>query len=635
MKTAVIQAISAFAFALSCSLTVTGQVRLDRVPVLAPELNAWRGISLDLGGSSTPSQFERTGLIDTVQLYDSGKAGNVDQAGCEANALLNYPIELGESRREQWLRSSRASCAGQVSVPGVPENFRGAAYESLEVRSWGTTNLGSTALSVSAPAKKKSVQPLAVLPPDSCLFPASIDFLKACSVSPLISFEEWRERLGFYAIQPVKPAQAQKQRFQWAPALWQSFEFLLVEHAFRLASDEEARYLLFHKPFWHDYWASADNFHMSRWGDGDSFIVNYIGHPMEGAVSGDIFLNNDPRGRAARFGKSAAYWNSRLKAMGWAAAYSAYFEIGPVLSEAAIGNEGGYTYVPGCGFYPCTKYPGKQFKPPTNNTGWVDFVMTPTLGMGWIVLEDAIETEIVDRLANGSPAMKYKVLRGALAPSRTLANVLGGKSPWFRYPNAESSSASYGFGLQPVVEQPLWKSEPRFGASVQFISMNLPLDREGCNNCGQFYPGLGFDFSYRFAKYAYVDSVLNLLPGSGGNGEHGGAQEALVGLKIGRTGRTWGVFSNLRGGTIHYNKALVPGSSTDYESTYRFALDLGGTVEYYASRNSTLRFNLGTTLVHYLTGYPDPNQPPTSVLSDQYYTLKGSPYLASGYVFRF
>ena len=79
--------------------------------------------------------------------------------------------------------------------------------------------------------------------------------------------------------------------------------------------------LLFHKPFWHDYGASADHFHMSRWGDGDSFLVNYIGHPMEGAVYGDIFLNNDPKGRSARFGKSSTYWYSRLKAMAWAAAF--------------------------------------------------------------------------------------------------------------------------------------------------------------------------------------------------------------------------------------------------------------------------------------------------------------------------
>jgi hypothetical protein len=64
-------------------------------------------------------------------------------------------------------------------------------------------------------------------------------------------------------------------------------------------------------------------------------------------------------------------------------------------------------------------------------------------------------------------------------------------------------------------------------------------------------------------------------------------------------------------------------------------LDLGGSVEYYASRRSTIRFNMGTTLVHYLTGHPDPQQPPVSVLSDDYYTTVGSFRVTSGYVYRF
>ena len=410
--------------------------------------------------------------------------------------------------------------------------------------------------------------------------------------------------------------------------------FLVVGHAFRLANDDGARYLLFHKPFWHDYWSSTANFHMSHWGDGDSFLVNYIGHPMEGAVYGDIFLNNDPKGRAARFGKSSNYWYSRLKAMAWATAWEAYFEIGPIFSEAAIGNEGGFTYVPGCGPYPCDKFPGKTFKPPTNNTGWVDFVITPVVGMGWIVLEDAIEREFVDRMAKDSPALKYKILRGSLAPSHTFANLFAGKKPWFRYPEEGSFTETFGAPLRSA-ERPLWKDDPRSSLGVQFISMSFPAESASCSNCRGFSPGYGFDFSYRFAKYAYVDSVANLFPGSSSSGQHGGAQEGLVGLKLGRTFGRWGLFSNVRNGFIHYDNALVPGSSSSYESTWRYALDLGGTIEYSPSHHSTFRFNAGTTVIHYLQAYTDPKQPPTSVLSTQYYSFKGSPYISSGYVFRF
>jgi hypothetical protein len=124
---------------------------------------------------------------------------------------------------------------------------------------------------------------------------------------------------------------------------------------------------------------------------------------------------------------------------------------------------------------------------------------------------------------------------------------------------------------------------------------------------------------------AYFDSVANLFPGSGSYGQHGAAKEGLVGLKLGPTLDRWGLFFNLRNGFIHYDKTLVPGSSTSYESTWRYALDLGSTVEFYASRNSTLRLNAGTTLIHYLQGYTDPSRPPTGVLSTQYIPSRAAP----------
>ncbi len=86
---------------------------------------------------------------------------------------------------------------------------------------------------------------------------------------------------------------------------------------------------------------------------------------------------------------------------------------------------------------------------------------------------------------------------------------------------------------------------------------------------------------------------------------------------------------------MHYEKTLVPGSSSDYEEATRFAFDWGGGVEYYASRHSTIRFNLGTTFIHYLTLRPDPRQPQVSVLSDDYYTMRGSFRATTGYLFRF
>lgn len=482
--------------------------------------------------------------------------------------------------------------------------------------------------------------PLSLPRASACNPAAALGMNSSCAPDLSFSTRRWLVLPDESAAGAILAARPRRERFHWGPALWQSFEFLLLEHTWRLAWDPYARYLVFHRPFWHDYLASAGHFDMSRWGDGDDFLVNYIGHPLEGSVTGNIFLQNDPQGRTAKFGRSRVYWKSRLKAMGWAAVYSAYFEIGPVLSEAALGNEGGYTYTPDCGFYPtCDKEPGKKYKPPTNNTGWVDFVVTPVIGTGWIVLEDAIEREIVDRLADGSPKLKYKILLGTLTPSRTMSNLLAGKRPWYRYRTKEAAldafADPYSTLQRRLASGPDWMADPRWAMGLQFTSAGLPMDWEGCTACRVNVPGIGLTLGYRFSGLLSFDSEYNFFPGSGSEGKRGGAEEALAGLKFGRSFGSWGIFSQVRPGFIHYDKALVPGSAAQYQGATRFALDLSGGLEYHTSRHSAIRFSLGTTLIHYLAAKSDPNQPPVSVLSSDYYATQGSFHLTSGYVFRF
>jgi hypothetical protein len=420
-------------------------------------------------------------------------------------------------------------------------------------------------------------------------------------------------------------------KFQWRPALLQSVEFLLFEHAFRLADDPYLRYLLFHKPFWHDWLVSAGQFDMSRWGDGDDFLVNYIGHPMQGGVTGNIYIQNDPKARALKFGRSREYWQSRLKAMAWSAVYSAYFEIGPGLSEVAVGNEGGYTYTPGCGHYVCDR-PG--YKPATNNTGWVDFIVTPTMGTGLMVLEDAIELKIVDRIVKDDPAFGFKVLRSALAPTHSMANMLAGRVPWFRFSESSFQPTIISEAALEKRSQP-WRYEHRWDAGLHYTNIDLPMDWPGCAACRMHSSGVGTNLGYRLTNLFYFDSELNVFPGSGAVNSKGRAEEFLAGVKVGRTFGSWGVFTTLRPGFIHYQKTLLPGSQSEYDSANRFAFDAGGVVEYHASSRSTIRFDIGTTFVRYLTGHPDPRQLPDTVLSSDYIVTQGNFHLGSGYIFRF
>jgi hypothetical protein len=181
--------------------------------------------------------------------------------------------------------------------------------------------------------------------------------------------------------------------FHWKGLILQSLAFNYLQNGVRIiTSDQRDRRLLLNKPYWSDYWASLQQFNWRRWNDGDSVTVNYIGHPMEGAIAGFLEVQNNPRDRAVQFGNNRAYWISRVRAAGWAAVYSTQWELGPS-GESAIFNQGGFTYPIGCKKAECnakSKY--------TNNTGWVDLTITPVVGTLWMVGED-----VLDRLGYRSP----------------------------------------------------------------------------------------------------------------------------------------------------------------------------------------------------------------------------------------
>ncbi|HZO56819.1 MAG TPA: hypothetical protein VFB63_29180 [Bryobacteraceae bacterium] len=195
--------------------------------------------------------------------------------------------------------------------------------------------------------------------------------------------------------------------FQWKPALRQSALFLGIQHAFRFATEPGSRAAM-RGPFVRDYVRSVKG--MSGWRDGDPFIVNYVGHPFMGAVSGYIAVQNDPRFRRAQFGSSAVYWKSRLRAAGFATLYSANFELGPA-SEASLGNVG----LGGTG------------------AGAVDLVVTPLGGLGVMVAEDALDRYVIQWAERASGNLAYRIaVRSLLNPTRSFANMLRMRPPWFR-----------------------------------------------------------------------------------------------------------------------------------------------------------------------------------------------------------
>jgi len=193
--------------------------------------------------------------------------------------------------------------------------------------------------------------------------------------------------------------------FQWRSAIKQSMLFLAVQHGYALTQPKTREALK--GKFLKDYGASVKS--LRGWDDGGRFFTNYIAHPLQGSFIGFIQIQNDPKGRRQRFGPAADYWRSRTKAMAWTAAWSTQFEIGP-LSQASIGNVG---------------LKGKQT--------WVDIVVTPTIGTAVLITEDAIDRFLIERIERGSENYYVMVFaRMLLNPSRTMANIIRFKLPWFR-----------------------------------------------------------------------------------------------------------------------------------------------------------------------------------------------------------
>ena len=91
-------------------------------------------------------------------------------------------------------------------------------------------------------------------------------------------------------------------------AVSDSIRILSMQHAFRVGLSSKTRSEL-GGPFLKDYGSSI---RMPRtWGDGDGWVINYLGHPSQGAASGWVWLQNEPGAERQKLGRSRRYWTSR------------------------------------------------------------------------------------------------------------------------------------------------------------------------------------------------------------------------------------------------------------------------------------------------------------------------------------
>jgi hypothetical protein len=153
-----------------------------------------------------------------------------------------------------------------------------------------------------------------------------------------------------------------------------------------------------------------------------------VGHPIQGALTSYIQIQNDPRGDSLEFSNTRAYWHSRLRATIWNTVYSTQWNIGP-FSEMTVEKYGAKVRSPWNqdGTWPCTS------KHCYTGVGQIDLVMTPVGGFVWTVGEDWLDKQIavpVEEVTRNHFLIDFT--RCAVNPIRGGASILHGRRPWWR-----------------------------------------------------------------------------------------------------------------------------------------------------------------------------------------------------------
>lgn len=391
---------------------------------------------------------------------------------------------------------------------------------------------------------------------------------------------------------PVLPVAVENSRTRgvdWAGLIQTSSRFLALEHGFRLLTEPGTRRGLKGCPL-ANYGNAVSSLH--GWSDGDEFYVNYVGHPMQGSVAAFLWTLSDRSYRDVQFGRNPLYWKGCLRAAAFAWAYSTQFEIGPV-SEASLG--------------------GIQSVYPQQ--GLVDHIITPSLGMAWMVGEDAIDRYLIRRVeARTSNRWVRRLVRSGLNPARSLANFLGGHAPWYRETRFAGTSAWQNQAVASLERSPTLSGPiPEKGLAAPFeFAANFRTERLQGSASALSCTGGGATAAFRLApSWQLVADIGGCNINGLGADPSGDALTYLVGPRwLGRIAGPWRAhLQALAGGrnlTVErmypQRKKLLEAAAlrngeappehsdyTDHTGSHGLALSVGGGVAFAVNRALTIQ----------------------------------------------
>jgi len=155
----------------------------------------------------------------------------------------------------------------------------------------------------------------------------------------------------------------------------------------------------------------------------------------------------------------------------------------------------------------------------------------------------------------------------------------------------------------PVLSQS--QEVPKFEVAAEFTT----LERD--NFFGKrTEPGFGGRFTYNLTSVFSLEGAGYFFPRRCYGCRNGGnVTEVLGGVKVGKRFENWGIFAKARPGFVSFSQGNVdivqapanPALPIQFQisRSNNFAADLGGGVEFYASKRIVTRFDFGDTLIHY------------------------------------
>ncbi len=216
---------------------------------------------------------------------------------------------------------------------------------------------------------------------------------------------------------PDDKTHAPECRVHWRQLLISSSLFLAFQNAGNAYTGYDYRNETTHGKWLDRYFNSVTGYKFSVWSDGNPFLDDYVAHPMMGAITDFLWIQNDPKGMTLSFSNTRPYWHSRLRALAFATVYSTEWKLGPA-GESGVGHAGDHV-----------AYDNGRFRV---ETGFVSLVTTPVGGSLWSVSEDLLDRYLITRLERRSHNPFALLGYSFLNPTRGTANILRFRPPWYR-----------------------------------------------------------------------------------------------------------------------------------------------------------------------------------------------------------